>query len=153
MSKWTSAEVELLKNQYNQVSNNELLRLFPNRSYISIYKKARRLGMIKDKEIALLNRSECRKREKGANWKGGRRLTSKGYVQILKPEHPRADSRGYVMEHIYIFEKETGIEVPKNCSIHHLDGNKQNNDISNLCLMSFKGHTAYHNKERKLKHE
>lgn len=151
MNKWTSTEVELLKDKYNQVSNKELLKLFPNRSYVSIYKKARKLGMIKDKELALLNRSECRKGEKGANWKGGRKLTPKGYVQILKPEHPRADSNGYVMEHIYIFEKETGIEVPKNCAIHHLDGNKQNNDISNLCLMSFKGHASYHNKERKLK--
>lgn len=149
MNRWTAKEVEILRENYNKVSNEKLLNLFPTRSYLSIYKKARNLGIAKDKKISFINRSLARKREKSSSWKGGRKLTTKGYVQILKPENHRADKNGYVLEHIYIFEKETGIEVPQSCVIHHLDGNKQNNDISNLCMMSFGGHTTYHNKKRR----
>jgi len=32
-------------------------------------------------------------------WKGGRREV-RGYIRVLFPEHPRADKRGYVCEHI-----------------------------------------------------
>lgn len=67
---------------------------------------------------------------------------------ILDPTHHRADKAGYVMEHILVFEKATGIPVTKEFAVHHLDGDKQNNDISNLCLMTFSGHTAYHNRKR-----
>lgn len=149
MNRWQKPEEELLKNNYNKVTNDELLKMFPERSYLSIYKKARQMGLYKNKDINFLNRSIARKREKSSTWKGGRKISKKGYVLILKPENHRADKNGYVLEHIYVFEKHTGIKVPKNCAIHHLDGNKQNNDISNLCLMSFGGHTSFHNRERK----
>lgn len=153
MKNWTEKETELLKSNYNKLSNNELMKLFPKRTFLSIYKKARKLGLYKDKKIERINRSLSRQREKGSNWKGGRKLSTNGYVQILKPLHHRADSHGYVMEHIYVFEKATGVKVNPNCVVHHLDGNKQNNDISNLCLMSFGGHSTYHNKERWKKNE
>jgi hypothetical protein len=147
MNKWTLNEIALLKANFNVLPNQDLLKMFPNRTYESIYKKAWKLGMHKDKAINFINRSLCRKGDKGSNWKGGKKI-HKGYIQILMPEHHRADKNGYVMEHIYVFEKETGIQVPSNCVVHHLDGNKQNNDISNLCLMSFGGHSTYHNRER-----
>lgn len=149
MKKWTKEETELLKENYNKLPNDELVKLFPNRTFLSIYKRARKIGLYKTKEIEYLNRSLSKRGEKGSNWKGGRQITTRGYVLIKNPEHHRADKNGYVLEHIYVFEKETGIKVPKNCAIHHLDGNKQNNDISNLCLMSFGGHTTYHNNLRK----
>lgn len=153
MGKWTKDEIELLRENYNKKTNVELLQMFPNRSYLSIYKKAYTMGFLKDESIESQNRSLCKKGEKASNWKGGKRKTRKGYVEVLKPDHPRADSCGYVMEHIYVFEQATGIKVPKNCVIHHLDGNKQNNDISNLCMMTFGGHSTFHNKERWKKHE
>ena len=36
---WSDEETELLKEKYNTVSSEELLKLFPERTYISIYKK------------------------------------------------------------------------------------------------------------------
>jgi hypothetical protein len=42
------------------------------------------------------------------NWKGGRRVSSYGYILVLMPTHHRADSRGYVLEHILIMEKMPG---------------------------------------------
>lgn len=145
---WNEQESKKLEYLYNRISNEELLKEFPGRTYLSIYKKARRLGLKKDPEIKFLNQSNARKREKCCNWNGGRTKTNKGYIQILKPEHPRADSRGYVMEHIVIFEAETGINVPENCVVHHLNGNKQDNRIENLCLMQFGAHSTYHNRKR-----
>ena len=148
MNKWSQDEVELLMTNYNKVTNDELLKMFPCRTYESIYKKAYKLGLLKDKRIEFLNRSISKKGANAHNWNGGKKITRKGYVLILKPDHPRADPCGYVMEHIYVFEQATGIRVPKNCVIHHLDGNKKNNDISNLCMMTFGGHSTFHNKKR-----
>ncbi|NCE63697.1 hypothetical protein D1159_03665 [Pseudoflavonifractor sp. 524-17] len=102
------------------------------------------MGFRKKKEIEFRNRSEARRRENSLNWNGGRRHTAKGYVQILMPEHPRADSSGYVMEHIVVWENATRIPVPNNCCVHHLNGDKSDNRIENLCLMDSIAHTKFH---------
>lgn len=153
MNKWTNEETTLLSNNYNCLSNEELIKLFPNRTLLAIYKKARTLGMYKAKDLVYLNRSLARKGEKGSKWNGGVSKTKKGYKLIKMPEHERADSKGYVLEHILVFERETGIKVPKNCCIHHLNGNKNDNRIENLCLMLTSAHTTYHNLGRKLSAE
>ena len=108
------------------------MKLFPNKSELAVYKKAYSLGIRKNKEIEFINRSNARKRENSSNWKGGIKKTAKGYRQLLMPEHRRADVSGYVMEHIVIYENETGIEIPPNCCIHHLNGIKDDNRIENL---------------------
>jgi len=152
MKTWTPEEVELLKENYNKASNEELSRLIPQKTRLGIYKKAYKLGLRKSPEIEWLNRSCVRRGEKGANWKGGVSTSTKGYRMIHCHEHERADARGYVMEHIVIFERETGIKIPTNCCVHHINGNKQDNRIENLCMMTHSAHTAYHNRERG-KHE
>lgn len=53
------------------------------------------------------------------NWKGGKYTDSRGYVRLLMPEHPRADSKGYVPEHIVIAEKAFGKPLPPKCVVHH----------------------------------
>ncbi|MBP3538682.1 MAG: HNH endonuclease, partial [Oscillospiraceae bacterium] len=145
MKTWGDSEITLLKDVYNKKTNAELMDLFPGKSACAIYKKAYKLGLRKSADIEYKNRSEANRRERCNWWKGGVRMTKAGYRQILMPEHPRADPSGYVMEHIAVFEKETGIQVPKHCCIHHLNGNKSDNRISNLCLMSRGGHIAFHN--------
>lgn len=147
---WSKEDIELLKEKYLTSTNEELYKLFPNRSHIAIYKKAYKLGMRKPPEIEFKNRSLANRREKSSNWNGGKYTTSKGYIQILCPEHHRASKNGYVMEHILVFEKATGLSVPDNCVIHHLNGNKKDNRIENLCMMECGAHSSFHNKERKL---
>ena len=127
--------------------------LLPNKSLNSICKKARKLGIKKAKEIEFLNRSEARKRDKASNWKGGTRKTAGGYRQLLMPEHPRSDKSGYVMEHIVVWEQETGMILPPGFCIHHLNGDKTDNRIENLCVMLHKAHTVYHHTGKKRSQE
>lgn len=142
--KWTEDEVSVLLINYNIVSNSVLCQMIPNKTPLAIYKKAYKLGLRKSPQIEFLNRSEARRGEKGSNWRGGVKTTKKGYRQLLMPGHPRADRNGYVMEHIAVWEQETGVAIPDNCCIHHLNGIKNDNRIENLCLMLHGAHTVYH---------
>ena len=144
MNKWSDNEVATLKLRYEHSTNQELADIFPDKSAVAIYKKARKLGLSRDKNVAFKNRSLCQKGKKSSNWKGGRKKTSKGYIQVMSPNHPRADSGGYVLEHILVFERETGISVPRGCCVHHLNGNKEDNRIENLCIMTVGAHTVMH---------
>lgn len=49
--------------------------------------------------------------------------------------------------HVYVWIKKNG-DVPKGHSIHHIDENKENNDIENLMLISSSLHTSHHANER-----
>ena len=51
-----------------------------------------------------------------------------------------------VRAHVYVWEKHNG-KVPDGYSVHHLDKNPRNNDISNLALMSYSAHSSHHAKE------
>lgn len=153
MKPWTEEEIVLLKERYNKSPNSDLAKLFPERTMKSIYKKANKIGLKKTSEMEFQNRSESKKREKSSNWNGGFRNTSKGYRQVLCPNHPRSESSGYVMEHILVWEKETGVPVPENCCIHHLNGDKSDNRIENLCMMASGAHSSFHNSRRKMSNE
>ena len=59
--------------------------------------------------------------------------------------------------HVYIYEKYNG-KIPKGMQVHHIDHNKDNNEISNLKLVTRKEHDKIHfeemteeDKERKRK--
>lgn len=47
-------------------------------------------------------------------------------------------------EHRYIMEKYLGRKLNRNEVVHHKDGNKLNNDINNLELMSLSEHSKRH---------
>ena len=52
--------------------------------------------------------------------------------------------RRYPMRlHIYVWQKHNG-DVPKGYQVHHIDGNKDNNDISNLELLKSFDHLSLH---------
>lgn len=144
MRTWSQEEVEILVANYRSSSNRQLADLLPLKNSNSIYKKARKLGLRKSAEAEFLSRSEANKGAKAGNWNGGRKLTRAGYRQVLYPEHPRADRNGYVMEHIVEWEKHTGVLIPEDCCIHHLNGNKADNRIQNLCMMKTSAHTVFH---------
>lgn len=153
MKTWTKEETEILFKNYNKVTNNDLHKLIPNKTPVAIYKKAYKAGLRKSKEIEFLNRSIAHSGENCNFWNGGVTIATKGYRQIRKPEHPRANKIGYVMEHILVWEKHTNTVVPDGCCVHHLNGIKDDNRIENLCLMEFGAHTAYHHLGKKRNRE
>lgn len=77
--------------------------------------------------------------EKNRFWKGGRYI-HRGYVYIYSPEHPRAIRRRYISEHVLVMEKHLGRYLRTGEVVHHKDGNRQNNEISNLRLVLVNTH-------------
>ena len=69
------------------------------------------------------------------NWKGGRQVTSGGYIQVKAPPgHPNANSRGMMFEHRLVMEQTLGRYLLPDEVVHHIDQDKSNNDPNNLCL-------------------
>ena len=153
MKTWTQEETNVLIEKYESSTNSELKSLFPKKSLLSVYKKAYKLGFRKNKEIEFKNRSEAKAGKNSYNWNGGKSTSAHGYVLIKCSLHPRADSKGYVLEHILVWEHETGITVEKGLCIHHLNGIKNDNRIENLCLRKFGAHTVYHHLGKKYSEE
>ncbi len=75
------------------------------------------------------------------NWKGGRHLRRDGYRMIRLAGHPRANSAGYVLEHILVAEKALGKPLPPGASVHHHNKNRSENH-GNLVICQDE---AYHN--------
>lgn len=59
-------------------------------------------------------------------------VVKKGYKKILIHNHPRADSKGYVFEHIVILESIIGRSLSPGEECHHKDKNRLNNAPDNL---------------------
>ena len=149
MKTWTKEEVDTLLQNYNKVSTESLCLLIPSKTAIAIYKKAYKMGLRKTPENKFLNKSLSRRGSKCNFWNGGLSVSSKGYRLVKMPDHHRADSKGYVLEHILVFESESGIRLPDNCCVHHLNGIKDDNRIENLCMMTHSAHTVFHHKGTK----
>lgn len=100
---------------------------------------SRRDGHVKGQPMRFIHGHGSRGRG-NRNWQGGRHR-SKGYVKVLQPDHPRADPRGYVYEHVLMAEAALGKPLPEGAEVHHVDGNRARNVRGNLVLCQ---DNAYH---------
>mgnify|MGYP003440453698 FL=1 len=67
------------------------------------------------------------------------------YYIRLTTWHPNSNSRWYVAEHRLIVEENIGRILLPSEIVHHIDGNKKNNDISNLEIITNQGkHASLH---------
>ena len=82
------------------------------------------------------------------NWRGGRTVTSSGYVLIRRPGHHLADVRGYVYEHRLVAEEMIGRHLLPGEEVHHRDENKQNNHPDNLYVAPSRLHHQLHHRKR-----
>lgn len=91
--------------------------------------------------------------KKAANWRGGIRknIGNGKYTGIYSPDHPHKTKDGYVMEHRIVMEKKLGRHLEPKEIVHHINGNKRDNRIENLELVSDRGtHTRNHFKRSHL---
>jgi len=81
--------------------------------------------------------------EKHGRWKGGTRMVN-GYRQVKKWGHPFANTLGYVYEHRLVVEQAIGRFLQTEEEVHHKDGNKSNNVLDNLEVMTKGEHMKLH---------
>lgn len=90
-----------------------------------------------------------------SSWKSDTRISVYGYRLIRSPNHPFKNGDGFVFEHRLIAEKylltsnntieiNEGKYLSPEYIVHHIDFNRLNNEVSNLCVMSRKDHTVFH---------
>ena len=80
-------------------------------------------------------------------------MDSPKYIEYDGLRFCRDEKTGYYLNstirkrlHRYVWEKEVGA-IPKGYHVHHIDGNKANNAIENLSIMTARGHQRLHGQE------
>lgn len=153
--KWSKEEDEILVKNFETVEKEQLLQLLPNRSWDSITLRGNR--------IFKLSRNLFNRRfEKGNTYSKGNIPWNKGKEHLRGEKHPgykgdeytyvsnrgyrivriREDTakwKGYRPEHLVVVEKNIGRSLERSKDghgegVHHIDGDKLNNDLSNLFL-------------------
>lgn len=79
-------------------------------------------------------------------WKGGRTITTEGYIKVLSDYYPTMrNKQGYIPEHRLVMAQYMERPLYSWETVHHIDGNKQNNELDNLQLRIGKHgkHEAY----------
>ena len=74
-------------------------------------------------------------------WKGGEIINVNGYKKILLVGEGK-----YKLEQQIVMENKLGRKLKPPEIIHHINGDKLDNDISNLKIMTRKEHTGFHRK-------
>ena len=80
-----------------------------------------------------------RKRRKGA-YKG--RIKINKYWYLYMPGHPSAMMGYYIAEHRFLMEQHLKRYLLPTEDVHHKDDNPDNNDISNIKLLTHTAHAA-----------
>lgn len=83
-------------------------------------------------------------------WKNGNYISPNGYLLVRCVGHPMAKHRGhYVLKHRLVMEKHLGRYLKKKEVVHHKNGNKMDNRLRNLELMTQSQHMKHHCEERR----
>lgn len=77
----------------------------------------------------------------------GKTVKQSGYIEMTRGEHKGR------REHDVIMEEILGRRLQKNEVVHHIDGNRANNEIHNLVVMDFREHARLHALENYKKRE
>lgn len=70
-----------------------------------------------------------------------------GYLIVRCPSYPNVNSNGYVLKHRLVMAAHLGRPLTADEHIHHQNGNKQDNRIENLVLLSNSEHRKLHHSQ------
>lgn len=118
-NKWTKEEIEILKRYYPiKTSKEELLEMLPNHRWAGIQRQASKLGCIREWDYTY--------------------ISVQGYLIDC------SDRKNKKEIHRQIYEKYHNVKLTSNDIIHHIDGNKLNNNPENLICLSRAEHVRLH---------
>lgn len=137
---WSDDDIATLIEFYPNTKTIDLVPVL-NRSKQSIDHKAQRLGLKKTDELLYSNRS-ARRGEKSPTWQGGKTHSTKGYVVL-------SNNGNVIFEHRAVMETHLGRKLTDDEVVHHINGDKTDNRLENLQLMTRGEHSTMHNKRRK----
>ena len=73
------------------------------------------------------------------------RIKRDGYWYVKNHEHPMSGKQAYIAEHRLVMEEHIGRYLKFEETVHHINGNKEDNRIENLELYTTRGqHTLHH---------
>lgn len=124
--KYSEDEINFIKENYPKYGSKYCAEKL-NRSINAINKKIKKMGL----EI---------------NWKY-EYIDGNGYIKNCEDRNHR------YLVHRRIMEEHIGRKLKPTEIVHHIDGNKLNNDISNLKIVSRKEHIEIHRKDLKSQHK
>ena len=75
-------------------------------------------------------------------WKGGRLTNTQGYIIVYTP------GARHRLEHRVVMEQHLGRKLQRHEIVHHINGDKTDNQIENLELMNQSEHIIHHNTHR-----
>jgi len=105
----------------------------------NIDKRGRSKSFIVGHRVRLMIRPKC------PRWKGGRKKTTGRYIKVKhEPYHPRKDDRGYVFEHVVVYEDYYHCCILSWIEVHHLNYDRSDNRVENLVLLAKSEHTRLH---------
>jgi hypothetical protein len=108
--------------------------------------KGRKLSDEQKKNISQKRKGHVKRND--YEFYGHEKKRDDGYIAVYFPDHPEANSEGYVMKHRLVMEKALGYKIPNGFVVHHINHIRDDNRIENLALMLFGAHAGMHLRER-----
>ncbi len=157
-----------LKENYNKMSATEISKIFSEFTPQQLRDRAKRLGLNKQPKFAWTKELKQYVKDNYATL-GARPIADKLNISIHSvnkmaqtlnvkyiPKDEYICVQGYKMvgkshnrkaEHRLVMERHLGRELSPNEIVHHIDGNKLNNDISNLVITTRSKHIEEHRQD------
>lgn len=115
------------------------------RNYSKEYRKQRKVANYRASKLGDLNPMLNKTREQHPRYIG-KVADGKGYLLVVKPDwYTGRKGSHHIFEHSKVVCENLGLtEIPAGYCVHHCDGNPQNNDFSNLVMLTLQEHRLLH---------